>query len=200
MDVQYALRSAKALGDRCLSTVLPSAYDDRLVLRCRNPNYIERVQLVADQRPASQIPLFGFLRLSTRPVVVELHVRVVGQQRHRHGGVGDALWRSSGGQALPKGLSWCRPARSRPFRPSRSRRGPTVAAWVGTSATLPPPEVRAFWMMVIGCRSTTRVPSLRYSSGEGGGRGTCPSRGRVVEGPVLDLALAALHHHAADAS
>src|SRR3954467_8315049 len=46
--------------------------------------------------------------------------------------------------------------------------GPTVMAWVGTSVTFPPPEVRAFCAMVIGCKSTTRVVSLRYSSGDGG--------------------------------
>ena len=46
--------------------------------------------------------------------------------------------------------------------------GPTVAACVGTSDTWPPPEVRAFWMTVIGCRSVTRVVSLRYSAGGGG--------------------------------
>src|SRR5215211_1965989 len=46
--------------------------------------------------------------------------------------------------------------------------GPTVAACVGTLATYPPPLVRAFWMIVIGCRSVTRVVSFRYSLGGGG--------------------------------
>jgi hypothetical protein len=35
--------------------------------------------------------------------------------------------------------------------------GPTVQARVGTCGTYPPPLVRAFWITVIGCRSTTRV-------------------------------------------
>src|SRR5947208_2005466 len=46
--------------------------------------------------------------------------------------------------------------------------GPTEIALVGTSEMLPPPEVRAFWAIVSGCRSTTRVVNLRYSAGEGG--------------------------------
>src|SRR3954468_24490824 len=46
--------------------------------------------------------------------------------------------------------------------------GPTEIACVGTREMFPPPEVRAFWAIVKGCRSTTRVGSLRYSAGEGG--------------------------------
>src|SRR2546430_3088661 len=46
--------------------------------------------------------------------------------------------------------------------------GPTDMALVGTSEMLPPPDVRAFWAMVSGCRSTTRVVSFRHSAGEGG--------------------------------
>src|ERR671920_331264 len=54
--------------------------------------------------------------------------------------------------------------------------GPTVAACVGTAATYPPPLVRAFWMTVIGCRSVTRVLSLRYSLGGGGSCFHLPAR------------------------
>src|SRR5256885_4054045 len=46
--------------------------------------------------------------------------------------------------------------------------GPTEIACVGTSEMFPPPDVRAFWAMVSGCKSTTRVASLRYSAGDGG--------------------------------
>src|SRR5690349_10754522 len=46
--------------------------------------------------------------------------------------------------------------------------GPSVVAWRGSPARLPPPEVRAFCTRVTGCRSTTRVLSSRYSAGEGG--------------------------------
>src|SRR6266705_1839230 len=46
--------------------------------------------------------------------------------------------------------------------------GPTEIAWVGTSEMLPPPDVRAFCATVSGCKSTTRVASLRYSAGDGG--------------------------------
>src|SRR6185503_730582 len=46
--------------------------------------------------------------------------------------------------------------------------GPTLMARVGTSEMFPPPDVRAFCAMVNGCKSTTRVASLRYSAGDGG--------------------------------
>ena len=53
-------------------------------------------------------------------------------------------------------------------------------------------------MIVIGCRSTSRVASLRYSAGDGGCvRVVARAARRIVEGPVLDFALPALHHHAA---
>ena len=42
---------------------------------------------------------------------------------------------------------------------------------------LPPPLVRAFCAIVSGCRSTTRVVSLRYSSGDGGASLCRPVRG-----------------------
>ena len=65
---------------------------------------------------------------------------------------------------------------------------------------LPPPLVRAFCAIVIGCRSTTRVASLRYSAGEGGASLYRPLRGeRIVERPVLHVALPALHDRAAHA-
>src|ERR1051325_436512 len=46
--------------------------------------------------------------------------------------------------------------------------GPTEMACVGTSEMFPPPDVRAFCATVSGCKSTTRVVSLRCSAGEGG--------------------------------
>ena len=54
-------------------------------------------------------------------------------------------------------------------------------------------------MTVMGCRSVMRVFKLSVFGGAGG----CISilalpLGRIVEGPMLDLALAALHQHAAD--
>ena len=51
-------------------------------------------------------------------------------------------------------------------------------ALVGTIEMFPPPLVRAFWAMVSGCKSTTRVGSLRYSSGVGGRVLYFPRRGR----------------------
>ena len=54
--------------------------------------------------------------------------------------------------------------------------GPTEIAWVGTSEIFPPPDVRAFCAMVSGCKSTTRVVSLRYSAGEGGWSLNLPAR------------------------
>src|SRR5678816_449061 len=54
--------------------------------------------------------------------------------------------------------------------------GPTEIACVGTSEMLPPPEVRAFWATVRGCKSTTRVVSLRYSAGDGGAFLYLPAR------------------------
>ena len=42
---------------------------------------------------------------------------------------------------------------------------PTERAWTGTVETAPPPEVRAFCMIVKGCKSTILVASFRYSSG-----------------------------------
>ncbi len=52
-----------------------------------------------------------------------------------------------------------------------------MAASVGTKATLPPPLVRAFWVMVTGWSFTNRVPSLRYSAGLGGASLYLPLRG-----------------------
>src|SRR6188474_2172253 len=54
--------------------------------------------------------------------------------------------------------------------------GPTEIACVGTSEILPPPEVRAFCATVSGCKSTTRVVSLRYSAGDGGAFLYLPAR------------------------
>src|SRR6476619_1386597 len=69
---------------------------------------------------------------------------------------------------MPNGLS-CIPACQMLTRSAfQVSTGPTLHACVGTPATYPPPLVRAFWITVIGCRSTTRVLSLRYSLGGGG--------------------------------
>src|SRR5436190_400631 len=68
----------------------------------------------------------------------------------------------------PKGLS-CFPAcQIDTFSAFQVSNGPTEMACVGTNATLPPPDVRAFCAIVSGCRSTTRVGSWRYSAGDGG--------------------------------
>src|SRR5947209_7940938 len=68
----------------------------------------------------------------------------------------------------PNGLS-CLPAcQMETFSAFHVSTGPTEIALVGTREMLPPPEVRAFWAMVKGCKSTTRVVKRRYSSGEGG--------------------------------
>src|SRR5207249_5554261 len=77
----------------------------------------------------------------------------------------------------PKGLS-CLPAcQMETFSAFHVSTGPTLIAFVGTRAMLPPPEVRAFCAMVKGCSSTTRVASLRYSSGDGGRFLYLPLRG-----------------------
>src|SRR5262245_46173816 len=68
----------------------------------------------------------------------------------------------------PKGLSWQPACQIETFSAFQVSFGPTEIAWVGTLVTTPPPEVRAFAMIVIGWRSTTRVLSWRYSAGEGG--------------------------------
>src|SRR5438270_3805425 len=68
----------------------------------------------------------------------------------------------------PNGLSWLPACQIETFSACQVSIGPTEIAFVGTSEIFPPPEVRAFWAMVKGCKSTTRVVSLRYSAGEGG--------------------------------
>jgi hypothetical protein len=69
---------------------------------------------------------------------------------------------------IPKALS-CQPGcQMDTFSAFQVSTGPTLMASVGTNEMLPPPLVRAFCAMVSGCRSTTRVASLRYSAGVGG--------------------------------
>src|SRR3954465_12380994 len=69
---------------------------------------------------------------------------------------------------MPNGLS-CMPAcQMLIFSAFQVSTGPTEQACVGTPATYPPPLVRAFWMTVMGCKSTMRVFSFRYSDGVGG--------------------------------
>src|SRR5207253_8459326 len=76
----------------------------------------------------------------------------------------------------PNGLS-CMPAcQMETFSAFHVSTGPTLIALVGTKVMLPPPEVRAFCAMVMGCRSTTRVVNLRYSAGLGGWFLYLPSR------------------------
>ena len=77
---------------------------------------------------------------------------------------------------MPNGLSWLPACQIETFSAFQVSTGPTLSAWLGTFGTTPPPEVRAFWIIVIGCRSTTRVASLRYSAGEGGASRYAPSR------------------------
>src|ERR1041385_5182266 len=68
----------------------------------------------------------------------------------------------------PKGLSCVPACQMETFSAFQVSTGPTDKACFGTSATLPPPEVRAFWINVAGCSSTTRVASFRYYDGLGG--------------------------------
>src|SRR5437588_11014861 len=68
----------------------------------------------------------------------------------------------------PKGLSCIPACQIDTFSACHVSIGPTEMAWVGTSEIFPPPEVRAFWAMVRGCNSTTRVASLQYPAGDGG--------------------------------
>ncbi len=50
----------------------------------------------------------------------------------------------------PKGLS-CHPGcQMETFSAFHVSTGPTDSAWEGTPETAPPPDVRAFWMIVIG--------------------------------------------------
>src|SRR5882762_143686 len=77
----------------------------------------------------------------------------------------------------PNGLSCVPACQMETFSAFHVSTGPTVIALVGTMAMLPPPLVRAFCAMVSGCRSTTRVASLRYSAGEGGAALYLPLRG-----------------------
>ena len=74
---------------------------------------------------------------------------------------------------MPNGLSWQPACQMETFSAFQVSNGPTVAACVGTSEMLPPPEVRAFCMTVIGWRSTMRVFSFRYSAGDGGAFTVC---------------------------
>ena len=59
----------------------------------------------------------------------------------------------------PKGLSCIPACQIETFSARQVSAGPTLIAFVGTRAMLPPPEVRAFCAMVKGCKSTTRVGS-----------------------------------------
>src|SRR5204862_5440009 len=68
----------------------------------------------------------------------------------------------------PNGLSWLPACQIETFSAFQVSAGPTEIACVGTSEIFPPPDVRAFCAMVSGCRSTTRVVSLRHSAGDGG--------------------------------
>src|SRR5262245_17421753 len=76
----------------------------------------------------------------------------------------------------PKGLSCVPACQIETFSAFHVSTGPTEIACVGTSATFPPPEVRAFCAIVSGWRSTTRVASLRYSAGGGGSSFHLPAR------------------------
>ena len=125
---------------------------------------------------------------------------MLGEQRHRHARIGDALEIISAVSRWPKGLSCVPACQIETFSALQVSTGPTVIACVGTSAMLPPPLVRAFCAMVSGCRSTTRVASWRYSAAEGGASLYLPAPGqRIVEGPMLHVALPALHDRAAHA-
>ena len=60
---------------------------------------------------------------------------------------------------MPNALSWQPACQMEILSAFHVSFGPTVAACVGTSAILPPPDVRAFYMTVIRCTSTIRVVS-----------------------------------------
>ena len=86
---------------------------------------------------------------------------MVGQQRHGHGGIGQSFWDIiQVVSRMPKGLSWVPACQMETFSAFQVSTGPTVAARVGASDTCPPPQVRAFWITVMGCRSVTRVGSF----------------------------------------
>ena len=55
---------------------------------------------------------------------------------------------------IPKGLSWWPGCQIETVSAFHVSSGPTVTASWGTFWTTPPPEVRAFWIKVIGCSST----------------------------------------------
>ena len=75
----------------------------------------------------------------------------------------------------PNGLSCVPACQMETFSAFHVSTGPTVIACVGTSAILPPPDVRAFCAIVIGCRSTTRVAELAILARAAAARPcTCP--------------------------
>jgi len=122
---------------------------------------------------------------------------MIRQQAHRVELSGIRLEIIKAVRRMPKGLSWnpaCQMLTRSAFHVST---GPTLHAWIGTPATSPPRSCG-----VLDHRHRVqirlRVLSLRYSSGVGGlsrvlALGAC---GRIVEGPVLDLSLPALHDDA----
>ncbi len=112
-------------------------------------------------------------------IIMKMDIGVVGEQGHGHRGVGEVLSDHQAVRRMPKGLSWLPACQMETRSAFQVSTGPTEGACVGTREMLPPPEVRAFWMIVIGCRSTTRVRSRRYSSGVGG---ASSSRLRAVTG------------------
>src|SRR6185436_13961450 len=76
----------------------------------------------------------------------------------------------------PNGLSCVPACQIDTFSARQVSSGPTLIAFIGTSAMLPPPEVRAFCAIVSGCNSTTRVGNWRYSPDGGGLSLYLPSR------------------------
>ena len=77
---------------------------------------------------------------------------------------------------MPKGLSWWPGCQMETVSAFHVSYGPTDIACDGTDCTTPPPEVRAFWIRVMGWSSTIRVRSWRWTSGGGGASRYAPSR------------------------
>ena len=125
---------------------------------------------------------------------------MIGQQRHGHGACPAIRFEiMSVVSRMPNGLSCV------PGVPDRDLlglpgldAGPTVTAWVGTFCT----TAAARGARVLDDRHRVQVDDARAQLAILGRRRRRVrvrrlALGRVVEGPVLDLALAALHHHAA---
>ncbi len=87
---------------------------------------------------------FGSHRAEAMPVETKLHVGMISQERHRHRRIGESLGDHQCGEPHAEGVVVIAGLPDRNFFGFPRFDGQTVAARVGTSATCPPPEVRAF--------------------------------------------------------